>query len=170
MAAATFTLFYSLMWGKETSEEWLASILISNGQDIFVVQPTKVMIVVIVISFLLTRKNKGKCEEEEEEEKEPAIDLQAIEIDFSGDDPKQRFEKYQREKMRERSKKEAQLTSMTRDIILHLIFVFLLAIVSYGNKNGNRFLMTTETRNRFTEFNLVRLWFLMNKNTFCPQL
>ena len=170
MAAATFTLFYSLMWGKETSEEWLASILISNGQDIFVVQPTKVMIVVIVISFLLTRKNKGKYEEEEEEEKEPAIDLQAIEIDFSGDDPKQRFEKYQREKMRERSKKEAQLTSMTRDIILHLIFVFLLAIVSYGNKNGNRFLMTTETRNRFTEFNLVRLWFLMNKNTFCPQL
>ena len=72
--------------------------------------------------------------------------------------------------MRERSKKEAQLASMTRDIILHLIFVFLLAIVSYGNKNVNRFLMTTETRNRFTEFNLVRLWFLINKYTFCLQL
>ena len=94
MAAATFTLFYSLMWGKETSERWLASILISNGQDIFVVQPTKVMIVVIVISFLLTRKNRGKCKEKEEE-KGTAIDLQAIEIDFSGDDPKQRFKKYQ---------------------------------------------------------------------------
>ncbi|XP_027041641.1 uncharacterized protein LOC113669763 [Pocillopora damicornis] len=152
MAAATFTLFYSLMWGKETSEQWLASILISNGQDIFVVQPTKVMLAVIVISFLLTRKNKGKCEEEEE----TATDPHAIEIDFSCDDPKQRFKKYQREKMRERSKKEAQLTSMTRDIILHLIFVFLLAIVSYGNKNGNRFLMTTETRNRFNKFNLVK--------------
>ena len=167
MAAATFTLFYSLMWGKETSEQWLASILISNGQDIFVMQPTKVMIAVIVISFLLIRKNKDQCEEEKEE---IAIDPLAIEIDFVSDDPKQRFKKYQREKMRERSKKEAQLTSMTRDIILHLIFVFLLAIVSYGNKNGNRFLMTTETRNRCTEFNLVRLWFLMNKNTFCPQL
>ena len=167
MAAATFTLFYSLMWGKETSEQWLASILISNGQDIFVMQPTKVMIAVIVISFLLIRKNKYQREEEKEE---IAIDPLAIEIDFVSDDPKQRFKKYQREKMRERSKKEAQLTSMTRDIILHLIFVFLLAIVSYGNKNGNRFLMTTETRNRFTEFNLVRLWFLMNKNTFCPQL
>ena len=166
MAAATFTLFYSLMWGNETSEQWLASILISNGQDIFVVQPTKVMLAVIVISFLLTRKNKGKCEEEEE----TATDPHAIEIDFSCDDPKQRFKKYQREKMRERSKKEAQLTSMTRDIILHLIFVFLLAIVSYGNKNGNRFLMTTETRNRFNKFNLVRLCFSMNKNDFCPQL
>ena len=166
MASATFTLFYSLMWGKETSEQWLASILISNGQDIFVVQPTKVMLAVIVISFLLTRKNKGKCEEEEE----TATDPHAIEIDFSCDDPKQRFKKYQREKMRERSKKEAQLTSMTRDIILHLIFVFLLAIVSYGNKNGNRFLMTTETRNRFNKFNLVRLCFSMNKNDFCPQL
>ena len=68
--------------------------------------------------------------------------------------------------MRERSKKEAQLTSMTRDIILHLIFVFLLAIVSYGNNNGNRFLMTTEMRNRITKFNLVRLWFLLNKKGF----
>ena len=154
MAAATFTLFYSLMWGKETSEQWLASILISNGQDIFVVQPTKVMIAVMVISFLFTKKNRGKCEEEEEE---TTIDSLAIEIDFLGDDPKQRYKKYQQEKMRERSKKEAQLTSMTREIVLHLIFVFLLAIVSYGNKNGNRFLMTTEMRNRFTNFNLVRL-------------
>ena len=153
MAAATFTLFYSLMWGKETSEQWLASILISNGQDIFVVQPTKVMIAVMVISFLFTKKNRGKCEEEEEE---TTIDSLAIEIDFLGDDPKQRYKKYQQEKMRERSKKEAQLTSMTREIVLHLIFVFLLAIVSYGNKNGNRFLMTTEMRNRFTNFNLVR--------------
>ena len=167
MAAATFTLFYSLMWGKETSEQWLASILISNGQDIFVMQPTKVMIAVITISFLLIRKNKDQCVEKREE---IAIDPLSIKIDFVSDDPKQRFKKYQREKMRERSKKEAQLTSMTRDIILHLIFVFLLAIVSYGNKNENRFLMTTETRNRFTEFNLVRLWFLINKYTFCPQL
>ena len=162
MAAATFTLFYSLMWGKETSEQWLASILISNGQDIFVMQPTKVMIAVIAISFLLIRKNKDQREEEKEE---IAIDPLAIEIDFVSDDPKQRFKKYQREKMRERSKKEAQLTSMTRDIILHLIFMFLLAIVSYGNKNGNRFLMTTEIRNRFTKFNVVRLSF-WPKHTF----
>ena len=156
IAAATFTLFYSLMWGKETSEQWLASILISNGQDIFVVQPTKIMIAVIVISFLLIRKNKIQCEEEKEE---IAIDPLANEIDFVSDDPKQRFKKCQREKLRERSKKEAQLTTITRDIILHLIFVFLLAIVSYGNKNGNRFLMTTETRNRFTKFNVVRFSF-----------
>ena len=156
IAAATFTLFYSLMWGKETSEQWLASILISNGQDIFVVQPTKVMVAVIVISFLLIRKNKMQYKEEKEE---ITIDPLAIEIDFLSDDPKQRFKKCQREKMRERSKKEAQLTTMTRDIILHLIFVFLLAIVSYGNKNGNRFLMTTETRNRFTKFNVVRFSF-----------
>ena len=156
IAAATFTLFYSLMWGKETSEQWLASILISNGQDIFVVQPTKVMIAVIVISFLLIRKNKIQYEEEKEE---IGIDPLAIEIDFVSDDPKQRFKKFQREKLRERSKKEAQLITITRDIILHLIFVFLLAIVSYGNKNENRFLMTTETKNRFTKFNVVRFSF-----------
>ena len=31
VTAAAFTLFYSLMWGKEVAEQWLASILISNA-------------------------------------------------------------------------------------------------------------------------------------------
>ena len=68
--------------------QWLASFIISGGQDIFLVQPTKVVIAVIVISFLLTRKNKATCEKEEEKEEEFSINLGAIEIDTLGDDPK----------------------------------------------------------------------------------
>ena len=153
LTAATFTLFYSLMWGKEVAEQWLASILISNGQDIFVVQPTKVMLAVVVISLLLSR-NKGSSGDSEEGSEQG--DPYENDIDFLSDNPKQRFRRYQMEKMRERSKKEAQLTVMVREIILHLIFVFLLAIVCYGNKNGNRFLMTTATRNQFAKFDKVK--------------
>ncbi|XP_078351938.1 LOW QUALITY PROTEIN: polycystin-1-like protein 2 [Oculina patagonica] len=153
LTAATFTLFYSLMWGKEVAEQWLASILISNGQDIFVVQPTKVMLAVIVVSLLLSRSNKNKSEDSEEESKE--CDAYDDDIDFLSDDPKRRFKQNLLEKMRMRSKKEAQLTNMVKDIVLHLTFVFFLAIVCYGNKNGYRFLMTTATRNPFTKFDQV---------------
>ena len=155
LTAATFTLFYSLMWGKEVAEQWLASILISNGQDIFVVQPTKVMLAVVVISLLFSRNNKSKRGEYEEESEEG--DTSEDDIDFLCDDPKERFKQNLLEKMRMRSKKEAQLTNIVKDIVLHLTFVFLLAIVCYGNKNRNRFLMTTAMRNSFTKFDKVNL-------------
>ena len=153
LTAAAFTLFYSLVWGKEIAEQWIASILISNGQDIFVVQPTKVMLAVVVISLLLSRKDKNS--QGNSEENGEKSDSHEHEIDFLSDNPKQRFKQYQIEKMRERFKKEAQLTFMVKDIVLHLIFVFFLAIVCYGNKNINRFLMTTEMRNQFTKFDKV---------------
>ena len=157
LAAASFTLFYSLMWGKETAEQWLASILISNGQDIFVVQPTKVMVAVIVISLLFSKNNKNKSRDAEEDSEER--DAYDNDIDFLSDDPKQRFKQSLLEKMRTRSKKEAQLTDMAKDIVLHLLFMFLLAIVCYGNKNESRYLMTSTMRNQFKKFDLVRIKF-----------
>jgi len=155
LTAAAFTLFYSLMWGKEVAEQWLASILISNGQDIFVVQPTKVMLAVIVISMLFSKNNRNKSSDSEEESEER--DIHDSEIDIFSDDPKQRFKQSLLEKMRIRSKKEAQLTDIVKDIVLHLTFMFLLAIVCYGNKNESRYLMTTSMRNPFTKFDLVRV-------------
>ena len=157
LTAATFTLFYSLMWGKEIAEQWLASILISNGQDIFLVQPTKVMIAVIVISYLVSKNNKSKSRDAEEDSEER--DAYENDIDFLSDDPKQRFKQSLLEKMRIRSKKEAQLTDITKDIVLHLTFTFFLAMVCYGNKNESRYLMTSTMKNHFRKFDLVRLKF-----------
>ena len=151
MTAATFTLFYSLMWGKEVAEQWLASILISNGQDVFVTQPTKVMLAVLLVSFLLSRNKEDDGEEGDVKEGK----LQDNDLDFLSDNPKQRFKQSLMEKMRIRSRKEAQLALKTKEIVLHLVFVFLLSVVCYGNKNENRFLMTTEMKNTFTSFDLV---------------
>ena len=153
LAAATFTLFYSLMWGKEVAEQWLSSILISNGQDIFVVQPTKVMLAVVVISVFLRRsKDKGQ-DSEDESEGDAASES---DIDFLIDDPKERFKRSRLEIIRERTKKEVKLAGMMREIVLHLIFVFFLAMVCYGNKNNYRFAMTTTMLNPFSKFDLVR--------------
>ena len=58
---------------------------------------------------------------------------------------------------RKRRKKETQLTIMIRDIVLHLIYVFLLAIVCYGNKNGSRFLMAKTMKDPFMNFKLVNI-------------
>ena len=156
LTAAAFTLFYSLMWGKEISEQWLASILISSSQDIFVVQPVKVMLAVVLVSFLFMRKNNNNDESAQGSE---AADEHEGDIDLLIDNPKERFKRNKLEAIRRRSKKEAQLAGIFRDIILHLVFVFFLVIVCYGNKNENRFLMTTATINSFTHFDLVSYFY-----------
>ena len=43
-ASAIFIIFYSLQWGKETSEEWLISIFMSLFVEIFVFEPVKVVV------------------------------------------------------------------------------------------------------------------------------
>ena len=152
LTAATFTLFYSLMWGKEISEQWLASILISSGQDIFVVQPTKVMFAVVIGSLLLTRNKEHN--EDLDPQRDRADDWKT-DIEFLHDNPKAQFKRNNLEAIRKRRKKETQLTIMIRNIVLHLIYVFFLAIVCYGNKNGSRFLMTRTMIDQFMTFEQV---------------
>lgn len=151
LTAALFTIFYTSLWGKEVSEQWLASTLISLSQDILLVQPTKAMLAVILIALLLSRNMDHPGELTSEGD-----DSSRIDIGFLGDDPKRRLKRNKLEAIRERTKKEAQLTSIVKKIVLYLVFLFLLAVVCYGNKNENRYLMTTGMRNPTRKFNKVR--------------
>lgn len=162
LTAAAFTLFYSLMWGKEVAEQWLSSILISNGQDIFVVQPTKVMVVVVVVSFFLTRTTDNSNSEADSDESVLCED----DIDFLCDNPKERFKQSKLEAIRKRRKKEVKLAGIMKDVVLHLIFVFFLSIVCYGNKNNYRYMMTTTLLNPFTKFDKVRTCACCNLNIY----
>ena len=153
LTASTFTLFYSLIWGREVAEQWLSSILVSSGQDIFVVQPLKVMFALVVVSLLFLRtKQKDKLPGKESE----GGDMCEDDVDFLIDNPKEKFKRSRLALMRERTRKEEKLAKISKEIIIHVIFVFFLAIVCYGNKNSHRFLMTTTLITPFTKFDEVK--------------
>ena len=152
LTGATFSLFYSLMWEKEVAEQWLSSILISNGQDIFVVQPAKVLFMVVVLSFFLT-KSFHKSQAKDEESNEGSVS--EIDIDFSYDSPQEFIKQTKLDAMRRRTKKEVKLAGMVKDIILHLTFVFFLLIVCYDNNSSYRYVMTKTLMNPFTKFDKV---------------
>ena len=155
LSAAAFTLFYSLLWGKELSEQWLASILISLVQDIFFLQPVKVMQAVIAISFaLIMRKGKNKTSWKAKESRDTS---DVISILHDDDDPLKLGRQYELQKIRDHKKKESKLTVMVRDVVLHLSFMFLMAIVCYGKKSIHRFLMTNSMRQPFGEFDSVSI-------------
>ena len=154
LSAATFTLFYSMMWGKEIAEQWLSSILVSNGQDIFVVQPTKVMLAVVVVSFLFVRTKK---EDSSQDTNTTEAHAYKDDVDFLVDNPKERFKLSRLAVIRERARKEGKLAGMSKEIVMHLVFVFFLAIVCYANKNSYRYKMTTSLVTPFTKFDKVKL-------------
>ena len=154
LTASTFTLFYSMMWGKEIAEQWLSSILVSNGQDIFVVQPTKVMLAVVVVSFLFLRTKREDSLQDAKGKEGLACEG---DVDFLVDNPKERFKLSRLATIRERTRKEVMLAGMSKEIVIHLIFVLFLAIVCYGNKNSYRYKMTTTLVTPFTKFNKVKL-------------
>lgn len=157
LSAAALTLFYSLMWGKELSEQWLASILTSLVQDIFFLQPVKVMQAVIAISFaLIMRKGKNKASSKEKESCDTFDTFDDISI-LRGDDPLKIRKQYELQKIRDYKRKENKLSGMVRDVFLHLLYMFLMALVCYGNKNSHRFLMTSTMRQPFEKFDSVSI-------------
>lgn len=54
LTAAAFTLFYSMMWGKEQSNLWLTTMFISFVQDTLISQPLKVLIVSVIFAIVCT--------------------------------------------------------------------------------------------------------------------
>ena len=51
VVSATFIILYSLQWGKDTSEEWLISIVMSMFMDIFVSEPVKIVVALLLSHF-----------------------------------------------------------------------------------------------------------------------
>ncbi|XP_035699127.1 polycystic kidney disease protein 1-like 2 [Branchiostoma floridae] len=50
--SAFFTILYSLEWGPEKANAWLKTFLISFVQDVFVVQPVKILALSALVSFV----------------------------------------------------------------------------------------------------------------------
>jgi hypothetical protein len=50
-----FVVLYSMQWGRERSNAWLVSMLLSFFQSLFVVDPIKVFIITGIITFVLRK-------------------------------------------------------------------------------------------------------------------
>ena len=74
LLSAVFTLFYSMMWGREQSNMWLTTMAISFVQDTLISQPFKVLIV----SLIFAMYSKLPDDEEHFEESSVVIGLHTL--------------------------------------------------------------------------------------------
>lgn len=132
-SSATVTVFYSLQWGKEISDQWMASVVVSLVKDVFIWQPSKVLIFTLVL-ILIFRRPKSPSE------------------DFSY--PGTSFVEEMKE-LREYELQKSTFFGLARECGTFLVFYVLLMIVTYGNRGYHRYLMNKATRDSFRFFDKV---------------
>ena len=154
MTAATFTLFYSMAWGKEISNKWLSSMLISFFQDAFVTQPLKIFLAAVIISLILKKlpsdftdnKSSSSKTSGEERNPEPFDPEEAIKQANGMFEPPDEalVEKAKRYKLNER-----KAFTILKESIFHLLFLLSLLMISYSARDPDAFIQSNFLRNVF---------------------
>ena len=146
-----FTTFYSMFWGKDISNQWLASLLVSFVQDIFVMQPIKIILLAVFLSLLVNKhviKRKGR----RQSRVSPVSSHTYMKEDncASKRDPGKCVPPSEEEKTDARilAKKEKAFSSSARELLLYVVFMLLICVVCYGDRSEHRYRMTKSVLDR----------------------
>ena len=60
IASATVVFFYSLMWGKETADGWVSSIVMSITLDFLAIQPVRHVMLAALVAIVITKAKQTK--------------------------------------------------------------------------------------------------------------
>ena len=144
LASAAFVVFYSLMWGAETSNEWLVSVMVSFFQDAIVMQPMKVLLVASILSILV------KKPPEQEKVMGDAVQRNAAGEVITPDQA-------ELDRARKFRSSLVQVGRKVVEFVLFGIFITLMMVVCYGNRGVERFMVTQSMDDLFQTFRKVRL-------------
>ena len=156
--SATFTFFFSLQWGKDISNQWLSSMLVSFTEDLFVLQPIKIVLI-IVMTACFFRKNDSKVVNHPMKKTEQQIPYETKDVNEAKNVKLEILNEDELNNAREYQVKEAKMYSFARELVGYLLFLSLLTIVCYGNRSYHGYLMTKNIKDTFSNFSLVRLEF-----------
>ena len=138
IASALVTVFYSLAWGGKKSARWLSSVVMSLTGDVLISQPIKI----IMISFVAASRcgrTKGLQATTHDTDDKPLFEMPSDQIRLA----------------KEFKVKEKKMLKFIKELAFLLLFVLLLMIVCYGDKNDHRFKLTDSTAKSFEKFDQV---------------
>ncbi|KXJ28705.1 Polycystic kidney disease protein 1-like 2 [Exaiptasia diaphana] len=152
LTSATITLFYSMMWGKEISEQWLTSMLVSFFQDAFVTQPIKVCGIALFVAAVLKtlpsdfqNASAGKKVNDEGTSSEASDFHPEACVDFEPPDPEMI------EKARQHKLKENQMYGIMKENIFHAVFLLMLVVISYSDRDPMAYYQTNTLNNALSK-------------------
>ena len=152
--SSVFTFFFSLQWGKDIANQWLSSMLVSFTEDLFVLQPIKIVVIMVLTACFFSNRTEAevgkhhmKTEQLSSLETKDVHDSQDITVEMPQQDVLERAREYR--------VKEAKMYSFGKELVGYLLFLLLLTIMCYGNRSYHGYLMTRNLKDTFSNFSLV---------------
>ncbi|XP_078376213.1 polycystin family receptor for egg jelly-like [Oculina patagonica] len=159
--SAAFSIFYSLMWGKSISEQWLSSMFISFTQDVTITEPVKVFFTALLLAAILKRRKNTQ----------EGDDVLGVAKASSSKRRLWTMKLSEVEEMRKRQARKQNVSRFFVELFFYVIFVFLLMVVCYGSRNDHRYLMTKSIQDGLPRFdkvlNSTKYWSWLN-DVFVP--
>ncbi|XP_077979558.1 polycystin-2-like protein 2 [Glandiceps talaboti] len=145
--AVAFVIFYAVQMGDLETKQWFTSLVISFITAIFFTQPIKVILIGLFIALVLKTPNADEDEDAEEDEEDYELneDEEWLHTKSAHEPAKERKLAYkppdekELSKAREQRVKEMKMYSIIREILFYIFFLWLLLIISYGNRDPNSY-------------------------------
>ncbi|KAL6468941.1 hypothetical protein MHYP_G00224650 [Metynnis hypsauchen] len=151
--SAYFTMMYGLTYGKERSISWLISMVVSFFESLFITQPVKVLGFAVFFALVLKRVDQEEYGDVPiEGDLANSNDPDSVRI--ARRDSKCSF--YQPpppsdiEKMRSNMIKEQKVFALIREILIYVGFLWMLLLVTYGQRDPNAYLLTQHIQQSFS--------------------
>ena len=145
--SASLTIFYSLIWGKSTSEQWLSSVLLSLGQDVSITETAKVLFMAILLAAILKwKKSRSEGRQSHEAAKSSPSQQRLWKMKLS-----------EVEDMRRQQLKKRNLSLLLFELAVYVLFIFLVMVLCYGNRNSYQYHMTKSIRDGLPNFDKVSI-------------
>ncbi|XP_055955095.1 polycystic kidney disease protein 1-like 2 [Patella vulgata] len=138
MVCAFFLLLYSMQWGKPISEEWLTSFFLAFVENMFVLDPMKVLMISVLLALCARSpyNHSGKVDVSKVKTDVKKFGLGEVDLSQLPPDP---IPETLLEKAKERRKQELKAQAVFLDLILYAVFLFGLYCVCYGNRDTQSF-------------------------------
>lgn len=143
-----FLWAYGIQFGDEKTRKWITSLIVSFFASILVTQPIKVFLTAIILSTILKSPDVDIDDSEEDEDD---IDLTVLEENEEWlhmySPTATRARNYQSpnmallDKIKLQRLKEMKMTIILKDIFSYLCFLWILTVISYGNRDPSAYLM-----------------------------
>ncbi|XP_036605967.1 polycystic kidney disease protein 1-like 3 [Trichosurus vulpecula] len=179
LVSAFFTALYSLKLNKDQATSWVISMVLSVLQNIFIIQPAKVVILTLFSSLLLTRISWRNKEKEKQMRRILALLARCPSLSPPGlrdeNNPIYRVPPVKSPvKAPERTTKEKQLFQLAREIFVQILFLVMLMISTHSERNNNRFYLNQAIQkrisNQFEEIKRIKDFYQWTNNTLIPNL
>ena len=146
LGSAVVLILYGMEFGNGRSLQWLFSTVVSICEDIFVLQPLKVLVLALIFALLVKKPDEGEfsipaADASRYDEKELLV-TSGSRTDLHPKTQAQsptlavRPDVGQLKTMRKARLKERKMFGLISEIIVHLLFSIVIALVAYGHKDS----------------------------------